>query len=65
MLRVFGRLASDRPGLDLVLAGDGRLRAELEASVAGTAWPRRVRFAGHVPRATRCRRSIGRRRCSP
>ena len=27
MLRVFGRLASDRPGLDLVLVGDGRLRA--------------------------------------
>ena len=50
MLRVFGRLASDRPGLDLVLVGDGRLRAGLETSIAGTALAGRVRFAGQLRR---------------
>ena len=50
MLRVFGRLASDRPGLDLVLVGDGRLRPGLEASIAGTALAGRVRFAGQLRR---------------
>ena len=48
MLRVFGRLATDRPGLELELVGDGRLRAGLEASVAGTALAGRIRFAGQV-----------------
>ena len=50
MLRVFGRLAAGRPALELELVGDGRLRAELEASVAGTVLSARVRFAGHVLR---------------
>ena len=50
LLRLFGRLAAGRPALELELVGDGRLRAELEASVAGTVLSARVRFAGHVPR---------------
>lgn len=50
MLRVFGRLASDRPGLDLILVGDGRLRPGLESSIAGTALAGRVRFAGQLRR---------------
>jgi glycosyltransferase involved in cell wall biosynthesis len=50
MLRVFGRLAAGRPGLSLELVGDGRLRAGLEASVAGTVLAERVRFSGHIAR---------------
>ena len=51
MLRVFARLAAERPDLRLELVGDGRLRVGLERSVAGTAVADRVRFAGHLPRA--------------
>jgi glycosyltransferase involved in cell wall biosynthesis len=51
MLRVFARLAAERPDLRLELVGDGRLRAELEADLAGTPIADRVRFAGHLPRA--------------
>ncbi len=50
MLRILGRLAPDRPGLELVLVGDGRLRAGLEASATGAVLAGRVRFAGHLPR---------------
>ena len=46
-----GAWQPERPGLDLVLVGDGRLRAGLEAAIAGTALAGRVRFAGHLPRA--------------
>jgi glycosyltransferase involved in cell wall biosynthesis len=49
-LRVFGRLAADRPDLELELVGDGRLRAGLEATVAKGAMAGRIRFAGYVPR---------------
>lgn len=51
MLRIFDRLAADRPRLELELIGDGRLRAGLEASIAGTATAGRVRFAGQLSRA--------------
>ena len=53
------------PALDLVLVGDGRLRGGAgdvgRRDRAGRAGPVR----GPRRRATRCRRSIGRRRCSP
>jgi glycosyltransferase involved in cell wall biosynthesis len=51
MLRVFARLAAERPDLRLELVGDGGLRADLEASVTSTPIDGRVLFAGHVPRA--------------
>jgi glycosyltransferase involved in cell wall biosynthesis len=50
MLRVFARLAADRPGLQLELAGDGRLRPSLETAVATAGLGGRVRFAGHLGR---------------
>ncbi len=45
LVRVFRRVAAAQPAAELVIAGDGPLRAELEALAAGLP----VRFAGLVP----------------
>ncbi len=51
MLRVFARLAADRPALRLDIVGDGRLRPGLEREVTRLGLDGRVRFLGQVPRA--------------
>ncbi len=45
LVRAFRRVAAAHPAAELVLAGEGALRAELQALSAG--WP--VRFVGAVP----------------
>jgi glycosyltransferase involved in cell wall biosynthesis len=51
-LRALAAVVRDRPGTRLELAGDGRLRAELERSVANLGLAAAVTFLGHVPRAS-------------
>lgn len=46
LLRAFGQMAATVSDVDLVLAGDGQLRAELEAQVASLGISSRVRFLG-------------------
>jgi len=48
-IRAFERIADERPEWDLVILGDGPLRAELEALVPDRL-KRRVRFAGFIGR---------------
>jgi glycosyltransferase involved in cell wall biosynthesis len=50
LLRSFGRLAATRPELRLMVAGDGRLRPELERQAGLNGLAERVRFLGDVPR---------------
>jgi glycosyltransferase involved in cell wall biosynthesis len=50
MLRVFARLAAERPGLRLEIVGDGSLRPGLEREVVRLGLRERVAFAGQVPR---------------
>lgn len=49
LLQAFRLLAADRPGVRLVLVGDGPLRDTLERTVAGWGLSGRVRLTGAVP----------------
>lgn len=51
MLRVFARLAADRPNLRLDIAGEGGLLPTLAREVTGLGLDGRVRFLGQVRRA--------------
>jgi glycogen(starch) synthase len=49
LIDAFAHIADDYPDLDLVLAGDGPMRAELEARAIGSGRADRVFFLGAVP----------------
>ncbi|MEW5946806.1 MAG: glycosyltransferase family 4 protein [bacterium] len=49
MLEGFARVAGDHPGVDLVLAGDGPIRARLEAKARSLGFKDRIHFMGEVP----------------
>lgn len=51
LVRAFRDLAADRPHVGLAIAGDGRLRAELDDLIARLGLQDRVRFLGRLPRA--------------
>lgn len=48
LLEAFGRLAEQRPEVELVLLGEGPERKRLESSI-GNDWAGRVHFVGHRP----------------
>lgn len=48
LLRLFDAAAANRPDLELLLAGDGPLRPELEALAANSPYRGRIRFLGYV-----------------
>ena len=51
MLRVFARLAADRPDLRLEMVGEGRLRGAVQRDADGLGLGERVRFPGQLPRS--------------
>jgi glycosyltransferase involved in cell wall biosynthesis len=51
LIDAFSRIADDHPELDLLLAGDGPMRAELEAQAAAGRHADRIAFLGAVPSA--------------
>ena len=48
LVRAFARVATERPDAVLLLAGDGPLRADIEAIVAGLSLQKQVYFAGWI-----------------
>jgi glycosyltransferase involved in cell wall biosynthesis len=46
LLRAFARVADHRPDVDLVLAGDGQLRGEIEEQVSSLGLTQRIRLLG-------------------